>query len=113
MVWPLIYAFIKYWLPIISVLGLFVKLALSTRKAIRAAKDDISSWANVLLDNHMTHIQDAVESASKSLTSISETNKELVASMKSIREDSLHSQTELMRVQNTILTGIEVLKDRG
>jgi hypothetical protein len=110
MTWLLVYAFIKFWLPIVSAAGLLFKLFLVCRKAVTNAKNDISAWANTLLDNHMTHIQIAAEDASASLLQIAETNRTFSNTMLEMRNDFQETQKENLRVQTAIMTGIEVLK---
>lgn len=113
MTWLAVYAFIKYWLPMTTAAGLLFKLYFIIRNAVRRTMDDIGIWANTLLDNHLTHIQASAEQASASLKELSETNREVASSMKSMREDFQETQVENLRVQSNILTGIEVLRDRG
>lgn len=110
MTWLAVYAFIKFWGPIATAVGLLVKAYLSATKGI-------SSWANTLLDNHMQHIQDASERSSQAVVELAsyhrdmlDSQRELVVAMCSMKED-LHDHTiEDLRVQTKILTGIEVLK---
>lgn len=102
---PQLYAALVYILPIGTFLGFVVKAYLT-------AKQTISEWANTLLDNHMSHIQNAAEKASNSLAEMSETNKEICATMKEMRNDFQQNQREMVDVQHDILTGIEILKSR-
>jgi len=107
-----IYALITFWLPIITAVSLSIKAFLAIRKMFRSTKTAISEWANALLDNHMTHIQAAVEDASKSIGQMAESNRELVTTMKEMRTDFQQSYRENDRKQTVILTSLEVLKDR-
>lgn len=113
MTWLVVYAFIKYWLPMITALGLVLKLFFIVRKAIKQTMEDIGLWANTLLDNHLTHIQEYAENASTSLKDLSETNREVALSMQAMRKDLKEVQIENIKVHGDILTGIEVLRDRG
>lgn len=128
MIWPAIYATIKYWGPLLTFGGLFVKGFFSIKKGI-------STWADTLLDNHMAHIQLAAEKAAVAVTELAsyhkdtlESQKEMVVelsgvrkdlanngelvleTMKDMRQDFMHSQATNIQVQGAILTGIEVLK---
>ena len=107
---PPIVGYVGVWLPVITALGLAAKGILMIRAAFKKAKQDVGNWANQLLDNHMTHIQSAAEQAAASLKSMSDTNREMVVAMKEMREDFQTHQVEEMRVQNAIMTGIEVIK---
>jgi cell division protein ZapA (FtsZ GTPase activity inhibitor) len=109
----MLHVLLSFWLPIASAAALIIKTWLGIRKWYRQTKSDISEWTNTLLDNHMAHIQTAAEEASVSLREMSETNKELSTTMREMRSDFQEAQTENIRVQNAILTGIEVLKSRG
>ena len=110
---PVFYELIKFWLPLITAGGIGLRLIFAIRKLYISTKDSIVSWANVLLENHMTHIQAAAENASISLAMMTETNKELASTIKLLRDDFVGTQHENLRIQSAILTGIEVLKDRG
>lgn len=123
-----IYALIKFWGPLLTFGSIVVK-------GFFVAKKGISSWANTLLDNHMAHIQASAEKAADAVTELAsyhrntlESQKEMVSemvgvrqdlarngdqvleTMKSMREDALHSQAANIQVQGAILTGIEVIK---
>jgi len=108
--WITIYTFIKFWLPIVTAIGIVGKLFLMIRKSLQNAKNDVSAWASTLLDNHMAHIQAAAERASESLTEMVETNKTVAVAMSGMRQDFQASQTSQLAVQHEILTGLEVIK---
>lgn len=108
--WIAVYSLIKFWLPIITAVGLLGKLFFAIRKSLRGVKEDIGVWASTLLDNHMTHIQSAAERASDSLTEMVETNKTVAVAMSDMRHDFQASQTSQLAVQHDILIGLEVIK---
>jgi len=116
MIWPalpVVYAFIKFWLPLITFLGLLVKGA-------QMAGSRMSTIASAFLDNHMAHIQEAAESASTAVVELAGYHKEMlqsqgkiVTAIESMSRDFHEHVTEDRQAQAAILTGIEVLKDRG
>jgi hypothetical protein len=112
-----VYAFIRFWLPIASAVALAGKLFLVTRKAVTNAKAEVSQWANTLLDNHMTHIQDSAEKAAAAVVELAEFHKgtisaqeRMVDEMQGVRSDLAANNAQLLNVQHQILTGIEVIK---
>lgn len=107
-----LYAFIKFWLPLATATGFCVKGFFYIRSVVKNTQEGISTWANSLLDNHMTHIQVAAEEATECLKVMSATNQQLATIMQTMREDFQQAQTENIRTQSAILTGIEVLRDR-
>lgn len=68
-----LYAIIKFWAPILAFFGLVYK-------GYQNAKSGAAKWANNLLDNHMTHIQEAVEQSSASMVSLAGYHKDLLDS---------------------------------
>lgn len=102
----IVYELIKFWLPILGAAAMLYRGA-------RAARTGISAWANQLLDNHMAHIQKAAEDGALSLHEMSTSNIELVGEMRGMRTDFQRSYDENARNTQAILTGVEVLKDRG
>lgn len=125
---PEVYILVKFWGPILTMGGFIVK-------GFFIVKKGISSWANTLLDNHMAHIQASAEKAADAVTELAsyhkstlDSQKEMVIemigvrqdlaingeqvleTMKSMRDDFLHSQATNIQVQGAILTGIEVIK---
>lgn len=105
MISQVMYETIKFWFPLATAGGFLIKTFL-------AGKRGVSIWANQLLNNHMAHIQQAAEDASASLSTMAESNKEMVGTMKEMRTDFQQGYTENARVQTAILTNLEVLKDR-
>jgi hypothetical protein len=116
MIWPAlpaIYAFIKFWLPLATFLGLLVKGA-------QLVGSRISLIASTFLDNHMAHIQESAESAATAVVELAGYHKEMlqaqgqiVIAIQSMSNDFHEYIQEDRQAQAAILTGIEVLKDRG
>lgn len=112
MTWLAIYAIIKFWLPIVTVLTLLVK-------AFNTIVGRVSEWANKLFDNHMNHIQDSVEKAAVAVVQLVECQKgyldtqtKIVSEISTMRSDFAASSKELMQGHHQMMMGIEVLKDR-
>lgn len=112
MTWLMIYGIIKFWLPIITLLGLIIK-------GFRIASQRVSDWANTLLDNHMKHIQDAAEKAAGAVVELSayhrnniDLQKNLVAEFSTMSHSLNTFCRDFTVMQQQVLTGIEVLKDR-
>jgi hypothetical protein len=105
-----LHVILSFWLPIASATALIIKTVLGIRKWFRETKAGVEQWADTLLNNHMVHVEAAAVEASAYLREMSETNKELSTTMREMRQDFQESQVENNRVQNAILTGIEVLK---
>lgn len=80
----------------------------------------MSTVASTFLDNHMAHIQQSVESASGAVVELAGYHKEMLQSQEEIvdaiklmsRDFHDHVQED-RQAQAAIITGIEVLKDRG
>jgi hypothetical protein len=85
------YEVLKFWLPIISAFGLIIK-------AYIGAKKNVGDWANTLLSNHLTHIQDATM---KTVEETQRTN-DLI---------SQHNEKE-MAVWQGVVNTLAVLEDR-
>lgn len=66
--------------------------------AYRSAAKGITSWADKLLNNHLSHIQIATEQTAMLLAQAQKDQKEY--------------QDKDARVQQTIVTSLEILKDR-
>jgi len=88
---PDIYAAIKFWLPMVTAFGLIIK-------AYHSATTGITSWADKLLNNHLSHIQAATERTATLLEQAQREQKEY--------------QAKDAEVQQGIVTSLEVLKDR-
>jgi hypothetical protein len=108
--WIAVYAAVKFWFPLFTALGVLTKVFLAIRNGLNTAKAEISEWASTLLDNHMTHLQSAAEEGVSCMREMADTNRELVQTMRTMREDFQRSQQEGLRVQHEILTGLEVIK---
>lgn len=103
MTWLIFYALIKYWIPILTALGILWR-------GITGIKRGVKDFADTLLDNHLQHIQIAVEKSSEAVISLCETQKDSSVSIVRISEDLRDHQKEDIRVQTAILTGIEFIK---
>lgn len=108
-----VYTFIKFWLPMVTFLGLLAKGG-------QIAGERISAWANTFLDNHMLHIQESAEKAAVAVTELTkyhehntDLQKEMVDQLTGLRADFAEHGKEMLQTQHQIITGIEVLKDRG
>ena len=88
---PDVYAALKFWLPMVTAFGLIIR-------AYHSAAGGITSWADKLLNNHLSHIQAGTE---RTATLLEQSQRELKMYQK---EDSA--------VQRNIVTALEVLKDR-
>ncbi len=110
--WLLIYAFIKFWLPIVTAFGLMIK-------GFFVLRSSMGDWAAKFLDNHMAHIQDVTEQSSVAVRELATYHKEMlrtqdsvVRSIELISRDFHDHTLEDQRVQGAILTGIEVIKSK-
>lgn len=56
----MVYESIRFWLPLTAAVGLYFKL-----------KKGVSEWASSLLDNHLTHIQDATQTTASNFQNLS------------------------------------------
>lgn len=78
---------LKFWLPILSAFGLVIK-------GWRTAVEKVTAWADRLLNNHMHHIEaNTAETA------------EAMRDLKTYLESNV-------AIQQSILTNLEILKDR-
>ena len=92
------YEIVKYWLPLITVF-------LLCTKAYFSGKKNIAEWANALLNNHVAHIQKAVEATANAQH---EGNVRLSKLSEDLQE---HHESELKAWQS-VSTTLELLKDR-
>lgn len=100
-----IYEIIKFWLPLISGFGLVIK-------AYKSASSGITQWADSLLNNHLSHIQDATEKSASLLQEVRDDHRAAQVEVAGVRSDLKAHEAQALAVQQQILTGIEVLKDR-
>ena len=107
-----IYAVVKFWLPAITAVILVIKGMLAVHKFFSKMRTDVSEWAGQMLDNHMAHMQDAVERGAKAVEQMNVTMKTFAGELTQLRKDFQDHTKEDLRVQTAILTGLEVLKDR-
>jgi len=110
MTWMALYVLLKFWLPAITAAGLILKAIMATRRFFLNIKIDIGNWANTLLENHMTHIQESIDDASKSVQELSGSMKIFATEMTEMRRDFQDHTRHDDRIQNQILTDLEVLK---
>lgn len=109
MIWPalpIVYSFIKFWLPLVTFLGLMVKGAQLVGRRL-------SMIANTFLDNHMAHIQSAAETASVAVTELAGYHKEMlqaqgriVNSIEIMSQDFHEHTLDDARVQTALLQEI-------
>jgi hypothetical protein len=96
------YEIFKYWLPLISGFGLVIS-------AWKTTKELFTAWADKLLNNHLHHIE--INTAETVLT-MKQVLEEQRTNFSLIRDD-FHERAELdTKVQQAILTNLEVLRDR-
>ncbi len=106
------YAVLKFWLPIVTAGGFVVKAYLSAKKSI-------GTWANTLLDNHMSHIQEASEKSSAAIIELADyhkqmlgTQEKMIISMERISEDFRDHIRDDERVQGSILLSLKAIEIR-
>jgi hypothetical protein len=114
---PDLHSILVYWLPFITTTGLAVKLFFSIRKGLRSIRVGISSWADTLLNNHMSHIQNSAETAAKAVVDLADQHRNniavqqrLIDEMTGVRSDLSNNSMQILKAHHEILTGIEVLK---
>jgi len=107
-----LYEQLKFWLPVTTVITLIIKAWLSAKKATQ-------TWANTMLDNHMAHIQESSEQASKAVIELAGYHKEmlvqqreLVSNMTLMQRDFHDHVLEDARVQTQIASALEVIKSQ-
>jgi hypothetical protein len=88
---PDVYAALKFWLPMVTAFGLIIK-------AYHSAAGGITSWADKLLNNHLSHIQAATEKTAALLE-------------QSQKEQKAYQEKDAL-VQHDITTSLAILKDR-
>lgn len=67
--WLAIYALVKFWLPVITAFGLVIK-------GFHLASVGVSNWADRLLNNHLSHIEDSNERAATAISELASYHKE-------------------------------------
>lgn len=53
--WQIAVEIVRVWLPFLSALTIVWKV-------YKGAKDAVTAWANTLLDNHLNHVQQSLDS---------------------------------------------------
>lgn len=110
MPWSAVHEALKFWLPVISAFLLVIK---GWKTLVRK----LTEWTEKLLNNHLHHIEINTAAAVELL-------RELPAEFKTLRGDQAISFMDIRRdlttvvdtnnkVQQAILTNLEILKDRG
>ena len=104
------YEVIKWWLPILSAFGIVIG-------AWRSARKLVTEWVERLLNNHLHHIElntaDAASALREQREEFVTLRKEQTQGFEMVRQDfSRHSEMDA-RIQQAILTNLEILKDRG
>jgi hypothetical protein len=85
------YAALKFWLPMVTAFVLVIK-------AYRTLSSGVTTWADKLLNNHLSHIQTATEATA---TLLAQSHK-----------DQQEYQKKDAETQQSIITSLEILKDR-
>jgi hypothetical protein len=103
------YEMLKFWLPLVTTF-------LMVMKGWTTGKKLVTSWAERLLNNHLHHIEANTAEAAQLL-------KDTHAEFKTLRSDQAVSFMDVRRdmmlfmdgnnkIQQSILTNLEILKDR-
>lgn len=100
-----IYEIVKFWLPIATAFGLVIR-------GWKSAKGGVTQWADLLLNNHLSHIQTATEASASLLKEVRDNGVSAAAAVAQISQDLRLHEDSTLKVQRDILVGIEILKDR-
>ncbi len=97
------YELAKYWLPALTIGGIFLKL--------------VKNWLDKLLEGHLEEVRLSLQSATTALTDLATSGKEIMgtqreftASVQLMQHDFHDHIKEDERVQAKILTDLEVIK---
>jgi hypothetical protein len=107
-----IYDQLKFWLPIVTALGIVIKGYLTV-------KNNVSSWADQLLHNHMHHIEEAVKSnadeAMKTnalLTAAAERETSVGMKVDMVQATIHERSTQEAAVWKDVIEALTILKER-
>lgn len=103
------YEAVKFWLPLATILGLIVQ-------GWRSLVKKITIWVEKLLNNHLHHIE---ENTAEAAAALRETHAEFktmradqAVSFMDVRRDMMLFMDGQSKIQQSILTNLEILKDR-
>jgi hypothetical protein len=103
---PQLYSFLVYIIPIATALGWVARTYFK-------AKRGLIRWSSTLMNNHAAHLQASADQMNDSLKDISKTNQDMSETLRGIQNDHKEFQREVISTQHEIVTGIEVLRERG
>lgn len=121
--WATIYAFIKYWGPVLGFFGILIKAYASAKKSVSTKFDaflgDVNGWADKLLNNHLKHIEIATtETATltektNALLVSTQLNDAVAATKAAEVAMALHEHNDRQaQVWQGVVTQLSVLEDR-
>jgi len=116
--WAL-YELVRYWMPYIGGGWLILKAGYWIKERIDLLQSGVTEWGHKLLDNHLSHIQKYTEQTVTLLGEVRDNQitqamkaEEARIEVKQVAEQlKIHEQDD-KNVQEKLLSGIEVLKDR-
>lgn len=110
--WVAIYAFIKFWLPLISAIGIVVKL-------YNSATARFYKWADSMVDSHTRLIAASVDKVGIAVSEMIACHRDTLERQLDIDHDIgqikeiIHDhKQEVVNSHALILSGIEILKDK-
>lgn len=112
MTWALIYSFIKFWLPLITVVLLLIKGYFN-------ATNTFYAWANKVIETNAKLVADRVDRANEALTATIQFHRELVEKQtqlvmeSKLLGDSFHEhRLDVLRNHTSLLASVETIKER-
>jgi hypothetical protein len=114
MIAPLIaYEAVKFWLPLITIIGLIVK-------AYGSAKNNIGEWAHTLLNNHLSHLEAAATATKEETIKTNDILKQsgnhfetVVNKLDTVFETINTHQERQMQVWDGVTKTLTILEDRS
>jgi hypothetical protein len=100
------YEALKFWLPITS--GFTFVYG-----AYRSLKKSIGAWADMLLNNHLHSIEINTKQSAALLTEVRDDGRKVAENVAQVASDLKVHEGKDDEVQHSILSTLEVLKDRS
>jgi len=99
------YEIFKFWMPVISGFAFVIKAYTSTKK-------DLADWAERLLQNHLSHIEEATVSTVKETKQTNSLLKDSMGKTDMLQATVADHYDKNMIVWQSVLESLTVLKER-
>lgn len=110
--WIIVYNFIKFWLPLTTLIGLVIK-------GYFHATNRFYNWANAIIESNTKTIAERVDKAGTAVLEMASYHKAMVDSQSTVNttinqlSDTFHDhKLDVLRNHTMLLAGIEIIKGK-